>query len=257
VIPQNDAVDMAFDRAGVPGQGEPGGDGVLVAAQPGDKGAQFGLAAGGGVGHPFLQVTVAAPLDYQCGEGCHVRVKGGEFGAGAEDGGELAVVVSGKAAGVRHDPSGHFPDLWRLWSRDGHGGGGAQRGQVVADAGVATAVSAGADLPPQPGGVGASLVPPLVQVGGVFLNHAGPSAGAVMDQQFLRAGGAGEPGGRCCAPGPAWRRSRGRCCPQPAVGGWRHAAGGSARQCGRCAAWPDLGQVARCDQPCPSAARHP
>jgi hypothetical protein len=36
---------VAFDEAGVPLQGEPGYHGVLVPAQPGHEGPQFGLAA--------------------------------------------------------------------------------------------------------------------------------------------------------------------------------------------------------------------
>ena len=44
-------------RAEVSGHGQLGGDRALVAAQPGDKGAQFSLGASGG--YPFLQIPAA------------------------------------------------------------------------------------------------------------------------------------------------------------------------------------------------------
>jgi hypothetical protein len=76
LIPQNDAVDVAFDHARVVGQGEPGGDGVLVGAQSGDEGAERWFAGRDGGGHPLLQVTAAA-LGHDGGEGADAGGDGG------------------------------------------------------------------------------------------------------------------------------------------------------------------------------------
>jgi hypothetical protein len=67
---------VAFDRAGAPLQGAAGGDGVLVAAQAGDEGPQFGLVVGHHVFHPCFQ-AVAAAFGHESGEGLHVGVEGG------------------------------------------------------------------------------------------------------------------------------------------------------------------------------------
>src|SRR5215475_10349884 len=64
-----DAVDVAFDGAGAPGEAEPAGDGVLVGAQPGDEGAERGLAGGEGGVHPRLEQLAAAALVHDAGEG--------------------------------------------------------------------------------------------------------------------------------------------------------------------------------------------
>jgi hypothetical protein len=96
-------------------------------------------------------------------------------------------------------------------------------GQVVADERVASGVSAGAELPPQGGGVSAAGVPPLPQGGLVILQAAGSCGryrrrpGAPRDQQR------GRTGGRCCGSGRGQRQSRGRYGPQSAAGIWRHA----------------------------------
>jgi hypothetical protein len=52
-----DAVDVAFHGAGIPGQGQPGGDGVLVTAQSCGEGLRLWLAACGG--DPFLRVPTS------------------------------------------------------------------------------------------------------------------------------------------------------------------------------------------------------
>jgi hypothetical protein len=73
-----DAVDVPFHAARTPWQGQPGGDGVLVGAQPGDERGERGLAGGSGRGHPLLEMPAAAVV-HQGGEGPHVRGKGGQF----------------------------------------------------------------------------------------------------------------------------------------------------------------------------------
>ena len=58
-IPQNDPVDVPFDGAGVPGQGEPGGNGVLVSAQSDGEGPQRRKSAGIDLRHPLLEKVSA------------------------------------------------------------------------------------------------------------------------------------------------------------------------------------------------------
>jgi hypothetical protein len=63
-----DVVDLLEElpASSSPPTAQPGGDGVLVAAQPGDEGAQFWLAAGSIA--PFLEFAAAAFGD-ELGEG--------------------------------------------------------------------------------------------------------------------------------------------------------------------------------------------
>jgi hypothetical protein len=75
-----DAVDVAFDGAGAPGEAEPGGDGVLVGAQPGDEGAERGPAGGEGGGHPRPEQLPAAALVHDDGEVADAGGDGGELG---------------------------------------------------------------------------------------------------------------------------------------------------------------------------------
>ena len=64
-----DAVDVAFDGAGAPGEAEAVGDGVLVGSQAGDEGAERGLAGGQGGSHPRLEQLAAAALVHDDGGG--------------------------------------------------------------------------------------------------------------------------------------------------------------------------------------------
>lgn len=52
-------LDSHLYGAETPPDGESGGDGVMVGAQAGDEGLQRRLAAGGGGGHPLLEVAAA------------------------------------------------------------------------------------------------------------------------------------------------------------------------------------------------------
>src|ERR1019366_3206254 len=63
-----DPGDVAFHGAGAVGQGEPGGDGVLVAADAVGEGVQFGLVAGLGGGEPAFQFLLAAAAGHDLGE---------------------------------------------------------------------------------------------------------------------------------------------------------------------------------------------
>ena len=51
-----DPVDVAFDLAGAIGQGQAVEDGLVVAVEPGDEGAQVRLVVGAGPGDPGVQL---------------------------------------------------------------------------------------------------------------------------------------------------------------------------------------------------------
>ncbi len=126
-------------------------------------------------------------------QGGHVGLDGGQLRAGGQDGGQLAACASGAVVRVAHDPAGHFAAPQWLGSRDRRGCGEAERGQLVTDDGAAAAIPAAADLPAQLGGVGAALVPPLVQVLCALIQQTWPLAAPVRDQQLARIHRAGEP----------------------------------------------------------------
>src|SRR6266487_6327405 len=57
-------VDVAFGGAGAVGQGEPGGDGGHVLADPGGEGVQFGLVVGFDALEPAGQLLVSGALGH-------------------------------------------------------------------------------------------------------------------------------------------------------------------------------------------------
>ncbi|HET6190947.1 MAG TPA: hypothetical protein VFE59_28580 [Trebonia sp.] len=118
---------------GTPPERQPGGDCVLVSAQAGNEGLQRGLAAGGGRGHPLLELA-AAPPGHQAGGRADVPGEGGQFGGAGQDS-----VQAGLAGGIEVIGS------VMIQLGGGHDGVSAETREVVADAGVA----AGADLLPQ------------------------------------------------------------------------------------------------------------
>jgi hypothetical protein len=99
-----DAVDVAFDRAGVPGQGESGCDGVLVVLDAFDERAQAGQFGGRGLGEPVGQ-AFAVSAGHHDGEVVDVGVQGVQFRAAIEDRLELGVVLGVEAAGVLDHPA--------------------------------------------------------------------------------------------------------------------------------------------------------
>jgi len=94
-----DAVDVAFDDAGAPGEAEPAGDGVLVGSQAGDEGAKRGLAGCEGGGHPWLEQLRAAALVHDDGEVADAGGDGGQFRGCGEDGVEAGLVGVGEPVG--------------------------------------------------------------------------------------------------------------------------------------------------------------
>src|SRR3984885_5548571 len=90
----------SFDLAGVPGQGERAGDGLVVLADAGGEGGQAGLAGVGlDGGQPGVEVAGAAAAGEDLGEGGDVAGQGVEFGAAAAQGGQPGFVAGGGAGG--------------------------------------------------------------------------------------------------------------------------------------------------------------
>src|ERR1700745_1117532 len=63
-----DLGDVALYGGGAVGQGQPGGDGLLVAADAVGEGPQFGQVAGLGLGEPALQFPFALAPGHDLGE---------------------------------------------------------------------------------------------------------------------------------------------------------------------------------------------
>jgi hypothetical protein len=122
-----------------------------------------------------------------------LAVTAASSGGCGEDGLQAGLVGVGEPVGPGHDPGGHCLGLRWDRSRGGDHGASAEACEIAADLPSASLVSAGADLLPEQCGVGAAGVPPLLQVGHVLIKDAGPPAGSVAGEQFLGAGGAGEP----------------------------------------------------------------
>src|SRR5215475_1757399 len=106
------------------------------------------------------------------GEVAYVSRECGDLRAALEDRAELLGVVGGEVGWVGHDPACDVSRFWRLWA-DGWGGDGRAEGaQVAAHGLVAAGEALRADLGVEDGGVGAALVPALMQVGPVRVDEA-------------------------------------------------------------------------------------
>ncbi|WP_433436990.1 helix-turn-helix domain-containing protein [Nonomuraea sp. CA-141351] len=78
-IPHNDAVHVAFHRAGAVGQSEPSFDRRPISTQPGGEVAQFPRGAGLRSRRPVFQVLLAAAVDEHFGElACVMSVLSGD-----------------------------------------------------------------------------------------------------------------------------------------------------------------------------------
>ncbi len=187
LIPQNDAVDVAFDGARAVGDGEPGGDGGPVAAESFGEAAQFADRAVLGLAGPGFEALAAAVTE-------HVReladqVPGRfELGAAAGDLRERGAVVLGEVAGRGEDPAGH---LLRRRRRRGRGDGGvaAQPGGEPAQGAQAAPVAAVTQLGVQPFGAADPFVPSLLQPILVRAEQARPGQAGAAGQ--LTGGGGG------------------------------------------------------------------
>jgi hypothetical protein len=180
----------AFDRAGVPGQGQAVEDGLVVPADALGEGAQLGA---GGAGVDVVEPggeAGAVQAGEDLGELGDVPGQGAEFGAAAEDGGEGGGPVGVEAGGVGQDPAGDLAG-GRRGGRGRRGGQAEQAGVAVGGA-VAAGVAGRGDLLVQGADAGGALVPSLAQVRfpGV---QAGCAAGG--GEQVPGGGGAPVPAG--------------------------------------------------------------
>jgi hypothetical protein len=187
LIPQNDAVDVAFDGAGAVGDGEPGADGGPVLAESFGEAAQLADRAGLGLAGPGFQVLAAAVAE-------HVRELADqgagrlELGAAGGDQCERGAVILSKIAGRGENPAGRLLRR-RRWRGRGHSGVAAQLGGEPAQGAQAAAVAAVAQFLVQPLGAMNSVIPSLLQVGLVRAGQARPGQAGAADQLIGGRGG--------------------------------------------------------------------
>ena len=201
LIPQNDLVDVAFHGAGAVGQGEPGGDGLLVAADAVGEGVQLGLVVGLDPGEPVFECEQALAAGHHLGETADVAGQGVQVRAAGRDGGEPGLVFGVKAVRAGQQPAGDLAGLrdWRgcrglpgIPAGPGPPVGGAELADVAFD-GLHAAGPAlgGGHFGVQGGGADDALVPSLVDVRLERVQPAFPAGG--LDQQPGGTGLAGEP----------------------------------------------------------------
>jgi hypothetical protein len=90
--PQNDLVHGALDLAGAVGQGQAVEDGLVVAVEPGDEGAQVRLVVGAGPGDPGVQL-LPAPAGEDLGEVGDVAGQGVQVRALGTGAGEAVLLI--------------------------------------------------------------------------------------------------------------------------------------------------------------------
>lgn len=140
-----DAVDVAFDGPRAVGQGEAGGDGVLVAAQASDERVQLGEVVAKHSSHPGLKLSAAA-VHHHLGELADTSAQGGKLRAGGAQRIESALFVGLEVGGVAKEPAGGLPDRrWPLrnWC---NGQTGPPGPEVLADSSVPAAVTEAAQF---------------------------------------------------------------------------------------------------------------
>jgi hypothetical protein len=77
------------------GHGQPGGDGLQVAANAVGEGVQFGLVIGFGGGEPVAEFLLAAAAGHDLGEAAHEGGQGVQVRAAVLDVSELRPVTPG------------------------------------------------------------------------------------------------------------------------------------------------------------------
>ena len=170
---------------------QPGG---MARKSAGDEGPQRGLAGGGGRGHPLLESSRPRRPVMMAAKARTLPVTAASSGELARMASRLAWSASARSVGPGHDPAGHRAGLRR--GRERARASAAFRGNARGSRGRGSSRpgSRGRGVSCHScGGVGAAGVPPFPQVGLVSSQDAGPAAGAVVDEQLLGAGGAGEP----------------------------------------------------------------
>jgi hypothetical protein len=185
----------ALDGARTPGEGEPGGDGGPVLAQACGVVPYFLDGAGLGQLGPFGELAALA-VGEDVGELADQGAGRVQLGAAGGNGGQRVAVLVGELAGRGPDP---VRDLLRRWRRRLRRGAAsvAEGGGVAAQGSQAAAVAAAAEFLVELLGAVTAFFPPLMQVGQVRVQEAGPRG---RDAGVKAAGVGG--GGRSCGPGP-------------------------------------------------------
>src|SRR5579863_5579253 len=146
-----------------------------------DEGVQVGLVVGLDRGDPVVE-AVAVQAGEDLGEFRHVPGEGVQVRAAFPGFGEFRLLVVVEVAGVGGDPPGQVTGFGRPGDGGRGGAGPAERQDVVADDVVAACVAAFFEFGVQLAGVGAALVPPLVQVGLVVVEQRGPAVPDLGEQ---------------------------------------------------------------------------
>lgn len=134
---------------------------------------------------------VAAAFVHQLGEGAEVAGCPVEGGAPGEQGFQVLALVIVEGVGAAGEPAGHLTHGWWSAGRSGGWEGLAQAAHVLPDHCGPAAVAECGHLLEQDGGVGAPVLPSLVEVGFVGVEDAG-AAGPPSDQQFVGGGCVGQ-----------------------------------------------------------------
>jgi hypothetical protein len=146
-------VDVALHRGGAVGQGQAGGDGLLVAADAAGEGAELGQVAGLGRREPALEFGQALAAGHDLAEGPD------EAGEVVQVG-HCAVAASSRAWSAGSRLSG-----WVSSQRVAAAVGAAELADVAPGGLDAAGPAPGGDLAVQGGGAGDALVPALADPG--------------------------------------------------------------------------------------------
>jgi hypothetical protein len=165
LIPQNDPGDVAFHGGGAVGQGEPGGNGLLVTADAVGEGAQFGQVVGLDAGEPGFEFLFALAAGHHLGEAAHVGGEGVQVRASFLDIAQLGLLVLIEVVRVAEQPAGDLPGGRDDGARRRCSGHRAERPHVAFDGLHAALPAFGLQLGVQGRGAGDPFVPPLAQVG--------------------------------------------------------------------------------------------
>jgi hypothetical protein len=177
LIPQNDPGDVAFHCGGAVGQGESVGDGLLVAADAGSEGAQFGLVVGLDPGEPAVQFLLAAAAGHHLGEASGMPGEGVQVRAAIQDAGQLGPLPGIEAGRAGQQPAGDLAGGGDDRSGRRSGGHRAERPHVAFHRLHAALPAFGLQFGVQGCGAGDPLIPPLPQVGLVPVELAWPGGG--------------------------------------------------------------------------------
>jgi len=143
-------VDVAFHGGRAAGQGQAGGDGLLVAADAAGEGAELGHVAGLGSGEPVLEFEQALAAGHDLGEGPDVAGEVVQARAPGRRGIKACLVGGVEVVGVGEQPAGDLAGLGRRGGGRGLEGVAAGPAAAVGAAELADVAPGGLDVPVQP-----------------------------------------------------------------------------------------------------------